>query len=92
MFDPEGGGRNYITERRALRAMLDLSNCSGERGAYRRVSERWGFSSQPNFNRIIQRIYDATPSKLFQHRITRRPSVSRGPSRLGSFFSQAVSA
>ena len=64
MFEPVGGVRNYIMERRAVRAVLDIAALEPERGLMRRISERWGFSSQPNFNRTIQRLFGASPGSL----------------------------
>jgi len=65
MFEPAGGVRNYIMERRAVRAVLDMSVHAEERGMMRRLSERWGFSSQPNFNRKIEHMFGASPGGLF---------------------------
>lgn len=65
MFEPRGGVRNYIMERRAIRAVLDISTSPPERGVLREISEKWGFSTQPNFNRTIQRLFGASPGRLF---------------------------
>lgn len=65
MFEAGGGVRNYIMHRRAVRALLDLSQAPVERGTVRRTSERWGFTDQSTFNRVIQRIYHASPGRMF---------------------------
>ncbi len=65
MFEDEGGVRRYMMERRAIRAVLDLAAAPQQRGQGRRVSDRWGFSTQPNFNRAIRRHFGVTPGRLF---------------------------
>ncbi|MHA7900682.1 MAG: helix-turn-helix domain-containing protein [Henriciella sp.] len=66
MFQPYGGVRNYITERRALRAVFDLANGSGERGQIQFVSKKWGFASAMDFNRTINRLYGSAPGALYR--------------------------
>jgi AraC-like DNA-binding protein len=68
MFEAQGGVRNYITERRALRAVIDLSDTSGTRGHVRQVSDRWGFATPVHFNRVIRRLYGDSPGALFEKR------------------------
>lgn len=65
MFEEDGGVRRYIMERRAIRAVLDLAAAPQKRGQGRRVSDRWGFSTQPNFNRAIRRHFGVPPGRLF---------------------------
>ena len=65
MFEPHGGVRNYIMQRRITRATLEMATRTGERGLMRDVAERWGFSSQPNFNRSIRKMFGVNPSGLF---------------------------
>lgn len=65
MFEPHGGVRNYITERRALRAAFDLSSATGQRGQVRMIGEKWGFPTPVEFNRTIRRLYDRSPGTLF---------------------------
>lgn len=66
MFETHGGVRNYITERRALRAVIDLSNTPATRGHVRQVSDRWGFATPVQFNRVIRRLYGESPGALFE--------------------------
>ncbi|MEM1147747.1 MAG: AraC family transcriptional regulator [Pseudomonadota bacterium] len=66
MFEQMGGVRSYITERRAVRAVLDMWGAGSRRGAARAAAERWGFSSAPNFNRVVNRMFGGNPSGLFQ--------------------------
>lgn len=73
MFEPQGGVRTYIMERRLTRAMLDISDHKIERGVFRRVAERWGFSTQPNFNRSIERAFGSSPSRLFPSNYSVQP-------------------
>ena len=65
MFDPYGGVRTYIMQRRVARAVLDLEQNSLLSGRMRHASERWGFSSQPNFNRKIRSRFGTNPGNLF---------------------------
>ncbi|MEL6860494.1 MAG: AraC family transcriptional regulator [Pseudomonadota bacterium] len=74
MFDAQGGVRLYINQRRALRALLEISRAPQRRGVLRAACERWGFSSQPNFNRQIKSLYDATPGAIFGARSAATPS------------------
>lgn len=64
MFEPLGGVRNYLTERRATSALIDISNGSARRGFVLAACERWGFSSPANFNRTIQRLFGNSPKAL----------------------------
>ena len=65
MFEDAGGVRNYIRQRRATRALLDVSRQPDQRGIIRAVAEQWGFSSAPNFNRIIRELYGYSPGAMF---------------------------
>lgn len=66
MFEPYGGVRTYIMQRRVVRAVMEIEERQGEPGRLRQAVERWGFSSQPNFNRTIRREFGTNPSGLFQ--------------------------
>nr|WP_070960972.1 helix-turn-helix domain-containing protein [Hyphomonas sp. Mor2] len=65
MFESHGGVRTYIMQRRVARAVLELEQDSASSGRIRRAAERWGFSSQPNFNRKIRSQYGTNPGNLF---------------------------
>ena len=64
MFEPLGGVRNYVTERRAASALFFISKSDGRRGFVQAACERWGFSSAANFNRTIQRLFGNSPKAL----------------------------
>lgn len=64
MFETHGGVRKYIHDRRIFGAVLDLSKRPLPRGAIGRAAERWGFSSQANFNRSVHRIFGTSPGSL----------------------------
>ncbi|MEO0452294.1 MAG: AraC family transcriptional regulator, partial [Pseudomonadota bacterium] len=64
MFEPLGGVRNYVTERRAASALFFISKSEGRRGFVQAACERWGFSSPANFNRTIQRLFGNSPKAL----------------------------
>lgn len=67
MFEPKGGVRNYIMDRRTLRAVLDISRHADRRGIVQMAADRWGFSTGPNFNRSIKRLYGNSPRALFKN-------------------------
>lgn len=64
MFEPRGGVRNYISERRVIRAEIDLSEQPQGRGKISAVSEKWGFPSLQRFNRSVRRQFGVAPSRL----------------------------
>lgn len=66
MFDIDDGVRNYISRRRLYRAVTELAETPRVRGKVHEVSQRWGFSSDPNFNRMVKREFGVTPGALFQ--------------------------
>lgn len=65
MFEEHGGVRNYVMQRRTVRAVIDISKAPEVRGQVRRASNRWGFSTQPSFNRTVRRVFGAPPGSLF---------------------------
>lgn len=81
MFDAYGGVRSYISERRIIRAALDLARAANERGQVSRTADRWGFSSDANFVRAMNARFGATPGALFHSPIL--PAATPGdPSAL----------
>ncbi|MEM6554600.1 MAG: helix-turn-helix domain-containing protein [Pseudomonadota bacterium] len=66
LFDAEEGIRNYINHRRLVGAVTELAGTPRTRGQIHRISERWGFSSDASFNRMVKREYGVTPGALFQ--------------------------
>ena len=65
MFEPHGGVRNYISERRLIRALFEIARTPFERGIIHRTAERWGFSSDSNFNRSVKSRFGVRPGALF---------------------------
>ena len=65
MFEPEGGVRSYINDRRLYRAVFQISMDPMTRGEISKASEMWGFSSDANFNRSVRRCFGVSPSSLF---------------------------
>jgi len=76
MFEGQGGVRHYIMHRRAVRAVLDISKNWPASGVIKKASERWGFSSRPNFNRAVRSLFGTCPSHLYAEP---RPSVAAKP-------------
>lgn len=66
MFDMEDGVRNYISRRRLYRAVTELAEAPRVRGKVHEVSQRWGFSTDSNFNRMVKREFGVPPGALFQ--------------------------
>lgn len=64
MFDSYGGVRQYISNRRLYRAVLELSQTASRRGVVSDVADKWGFSSHANFNRSVKRAFGAAPGQL----------------------------
>ena len=64
MFEADGGVRQYVSNRRLYRAVVDLTERPLSRGDITSVSGKWGFSSAPNFNRAVRRQFGVAPSEL----------------------------
>ncbi|MEL6723876.1 MAG: AraC family transcriptional regulator [Pseudomonadota bacterium] len=88
MFEPLGGVRNYLTERRAASALFDISKGGAQRGFVLAACERWGFSSPANFNRTIQRLFGNSPKAL----LTASEMARLGVAHTSEFLQTYVSA
>ncbi|MEO1188510.1 MAG: helix-turn-helix transcriptional regulator [Pseudomonadota bacterium] len=66
MFEAEQGVRTYIGHRRLIRAVVDLASAPSTRGHIHKVAERWGFTSDASFNRVVRRRFGVAPGSLFQ--------------------------
>lgn len=66
MFDDHGGVRQFISDRRLNRAVIELAERPLVRGRVSAVAEKWGFSSDANFNRSVRRQFGVAPGSLFQ--------------------------
>ncbi|MEM7640072.1 MAG: AraC family transcriptional regulator [Pseudomonadota bacterium] len=64
MFDAYGGVRQYISHRRLLRAVMDISSRPVKRGRIANAAERWGYSSGANFNRAVRQEFGVPPGDL----------------------------
>ena len=64
MFEESGGVREYISNRRLYRAILDLTNRPVLRGDIAKTAETWGFSSDANFSRAVRRQLGVAPGSL----------------------------
>jgi len=64
IFEEFGGVRQYISDRRLMRAVLDISKGERRRGEISVIAEKWGFSSHANFNRAVQRKFGLPPGAL----------------------------
>ena len=73
MFEPEKGVRSYINRRRIHRAVTDLAAAPHLRGQVHEVAERWGFSSDANFNRMVKNEFGVAPGGLFEMPISAPP-------------------
>ncbi len=77
MFEADGGVRRYIQDRRLYSAIWDLAEGGIHRGRLTEVAEKWGFSSNANFNRAVKSAFGMPPGALF------RPPAFVIPARLG---------
>lgn len=79
MFEKSGGVRQYISNRRLFRAVLDLSGHPIHRGRITEMASKWGFSSSPNFNRAFRNKFGVTPGRLAQSTAmnTHKPHIPR---------------
>ncbi len=66
MFEPDGGVRRRIQDRRLFSAIWDLAISGIRRGRLSQVAERWGFSSDANFNRAVKLAFGRPPGTLFK--------------------------
>ena len=64
MFESKGGVRQYISDRRLFRAVSEIAERPMVRGELTRISEKWGFSSDANFNRAVRRQFGVPPGAL----------------------------
>lgn len=83
MFEEDGGVRRRIQDRRLHSAMWDLATEGVRRGRLSQVAERWGFSSDANFNRAVKQSFGMPPGALFQTSLhagvtARAPLVDEG--------------
>lgn len=66
MFELDGGVRRFIQDRRLLSAIWDLAASGTRRGRLSQVAERWGFSSDANFNRAAKAAFGMPPGAFFR--------------------------
>jgi len=66
MFEDSGGVRAYLMEIRTVRAVLDIWQADSARGSIQAASDRYGFSSSPNFNRAVKRLLGDRPGAFFE--------------------------
>lgn len=64
MFEIDGGVRRYIQDRRLHAAIWDLADHGVQRGRLTEVAEKWGFSSNANFNRAVKTAFEMPPGAL----------------------------
>lgn len=79
MFEPYGGIRNYVTNLRASKTLMDIWQNESQRGIVRSMQTRWGFSSGNDFNRTVRRLFGNTPKRLIS-----------GPSTNGGVLDQSI--
>lgn len=81
MFEHHGGVRQYINDRRLVRAVLDITKLPLRRGEITHAAEKWGFSSNANFNRAVKRKFGVPPRSLVNLSVNERESVMGGRTR-----------
>lgn len=91
MFEDDGGVRRFIQDRRLHSAIWDLAEGGTRRGRLTRVSEKWGFSSNANFNRAVKTAFGMPPGALLNERAFIAPAHSeevRGRDPLYDWFTK----
>lgn len=86
MFEQDGGVRRFIQDRRLHSAMWDLAIGGVRRGRLSRVAERWGFSSDANFNRAVKLAFGKPPGALFHQSVHADVSACERAIADGPFF------
>jgi len=61
MFQPSGGVRNYVRDRRLVGAFLTLADPAHQRRPIGEVAFEWGFASDAHFGREFRRAFGCTP-------------------------------
>lgn len=62
MFAGDGGIASYLAARRLDRIYGELSRTPANRGAVRRIAERWGYSNPTHFSRSFRRRFGVAPT------------------------------
>lgn len=76
MFDAEDGVRNYIRRRRLYRAVSNIAENPFRRGQIHAAAERWGFTSDASFNRMVRSEFGVAPGSLFEIPLRERHNLS----------------
>ena len=79
LFEPYGGVRAYIQERRLRRAAADLSLARNSHRPVYDIAFYWGFSSEALFSRAFKKRFGATPRELRTRRKTEWPGQGAIP-------------
>ncbi|MEO0607630.1 MAG: helix-turn-helix domain-containing protein [Pseudomonadota bacterium] len=76
LFADVDGVRTYISRRRLYHAVTELADAPTQRGKVHEVAQKWGFSSDPNFNRTVKREFGVTPGSLFEMPVPRSNEIN----------------
>lgn len=68
LFEPYGGVRAYIQERRLRRAASDLTYIHNAQRPIYDIAFHWGFTSEAHFSRAFKRRFGATPRDFRKQR------------------------
>lgn len=85
MFKDYGGVRQYMSNRRLMRAVLDISEGERRRGEITAIAEKWGFSSGASFNRAVRRQFGVTPGSLVNTAVQELANPSSDASTQSAF-------
>lgn len=66
LFEPLGGIRNYIQERRLRHCAKDLMSPHLQQQRIYEIAYRWGFSSEAHFSRAFRKRFGMTPTEARQ--------------------------
>lgn len=73
MFEPLGGIRHYIQDRRLRRCAEALMSPHFNRLRIYEIAYRWGFTSEAHFSRAFKQKFGITPSEARQEQIYPKP-------------------
>lgn len=75
-FEDVGGISRFVREAKLNEIYGDLAEMTPERGAVRRISEKYGFFDQTTFVRAFRSFFGMRPSEVIGTRIPTKPKVT----------------
>lgn len=87
LFEPLGGIRNYIQERRLRHCAKDLMSPHLQQQRIYEIAYRWGFSSEAHFSRAFRKRFGMTPTEARQDVFfSHEPQTSKSNELIGDRY------